>query len=136
MSAGYRELFRSGPLARAYAQGVRVGDIVHVSGQIATDEHGAVVGAGDLEAQVRQVYVNAAAVLTHFGGRLEDIAVETWFVTDMADFVRRSRPIFEIRRAAYGGDPPVTQTVVEVAALFRPDLLVEVQFTAHLGTGE
>lgn len=129
---GRRELFRSGPFGRAYAQAVRAGDVVHVAGQVATDAQGAMVGAGDLVTQVRQVYANAAAALAMVGGGLPDVAAETWFVTDMADFVRQSRAIFEIRRQAYGDDPPVTQTVVQVTALYQPDLLVEVQFTAHL----
>lgn len=127
-----RELVRSGPFARASAQAVRVGDTVHVAGQVAMDEQGAVVGAGDLQAQVRQVYDNAVAALTPLGARLTDVVAETWFVTDMADFMAQARPIFELRRSLYGGDPPVAQTVVEVRALVRPELQVEVQFVAQL----
>jgi enamine deaminase RidA (YjgF/YER057c/UK114 family) len=127
-----REVFRSGPHRRAYAQGARIGDTIHVAGQVATNEDGSVIGEGDLEAQVRQVYANAGAVLSHFGAGLDDVAAETWYVTDMADFAQSARSIFEIRRELYNGDPPVAQTVVQVVALYRPELLVEVQFTASL----
>lgn len=127
-----RQEFRSGPLKRLFAQAVRVGDAIHIAGQVAMDEHGEIVSREDLLGQVRQVYRNVEAVLAQVGARPQHLVSETWYVVDMADFIRNGAEISGLRRDVYGGDPPVAQTVVEVRALFRPEVLVEIQFVAHL----
>lgn len=127
-----RQVFRSGPFSHVFAQAVRIGDAIHLAGQVAVDESGELVGHGDLVAQVSQVYANAAAALAGVGADLGAVAAETWFVTDMADFLAKGRAIGAIRRNAYGEDPPVAQTVVQVAGLYRPEALVEVQFVGRV----
>ena len=103
-----KQVVRYGPLKDFIAQGVRVGNTIHVSGQVSVDAAGEVVGAGDIVAQVRQAYVNLAEVLGHFGAGLENVASETYFVTDIAGFLKTGRTVFAARAEAYGGPPAVT----------------------------
>ena len=50
-------------------------DTIHVSGQVSSDEHGEIVGVGDLEAQIHQVYKNLEKVLISAGGTLQDVVL-------------------------------------------------------------
>jgi 2-iminobutanoate/2-iminopropanoate deaminase len=68
----------------AISLGIRVGDLVFVSGQAAVDEHGRTVGVDDFDAQARQVFTNLATVLGNAGTGLEHVVKVTIFVTDMA----------------------------------------------------
>ncbi len=116
-----------------YAQAVRVGDTVYVSGQIARDEDGALVGAGDMAAQLRAVYANIARALAPFDADLGNVVEEVVYVTDVA---AASRVAGEVRHEAYGvpeGEPiAVASTLVQVVALAHPDFMVEIRCTARL----
>ena len=116
-----------------YAQAVRVGDSVHVSGQVARDEDGELVGAGDMAAQMRAVYANIARALAPFGADLANVVEEVTYVTDVA---AASRAAGEVRHEAYGvpaGEPiEVASTLVQVVALAHPDFMVEIRCTARL----
>lgn len=127
-----KEVVRFGPLASFIANGVRRGDAIYLSGQVAVDGAGKVVGEGDITAQVRQSYVNVAEVLEKFGASMDDVVDETWFVTDIDDVMAKIRPVFEARAEAYGGDPGVTQTLIGVSRLVYPELLVEIKVVAQL----
>ncbi|MGK5732136.1 RidA family protein [Streptomyces sp. URMC 124] len=102
------------------------GRLVAVSGQVAHDEHGRTVGAGDAEAQARQVFLNLRRCLAAAGAGFDDVVKLTYFVTDIADLpaVRAARDAFL--------DPSrlPASSAVQVAALFRPDLLLEVEALA------
>ena len=123
-----KQVHRSGALSHIYAQAVRVGNIIHVAGQVGTDANGEPLP--DLEAQVRQIYAKLAAVLPEVGATVENVVAETWYVTDMAELMSQSGPVFAARAAALGPNPAVAQTLVQVSALFRPGLKVEVSFVA------
>ena len=123
---------RFGPFARFIANGVRVGNVIHLSGQVGLDAEGKVVGAGDTAAQVRQAYVNIAETLEKFGATMADIVDETFFVTDIAGIMADAKAVFGARTEAYGGEPEVTQTMVEVAALVMPELRVEIKCVAYV----
>jgi enamine deaminase RidA (YjgF/YER057c/UK114 family) len=60
------------------------GRLVVVSGQIAQDEHGELVGAGDPAAQARQVFENLRRCLAQAGARFDDVAKLTFFVLDLS----------------------------------------------------
>ena len=66
-----------------YAQAVKVRDTIYVSGQVSHDDRGNIVGRGDMEAQMRQVYANLQKVLVQYGATVENIVDEILFVTDM-----------------------------------------------------
>ena len=74
-----------GAFSMAVVQGT--GKIVHLKGQVSLDEQGNVVGEGDIEAQVEQVFENIRNVLSSFGGRMEDIYTLTHHVTDIEEFM-------------------------------------------------
>ena len=62
----------------AISLGIRVGDLVFVSGQAAVDEHGRTVGEGDFEAQARRAFANLATVLDAAGSGLEHVVSPSW----------------------------------------------------------
>jgi 2-iminobutanoate/2-iminopropanoate deaminase len=127
-----KQVVRFGPLASFIANGVRAGNVIHLSGQVSLDGQGQVVGAGDVVAQVRQAYANVAETLEKFGAGMGDIVDETFFVTDVAGVMADAKAVFTARAEAYGGDPQVSQTMVQVAALVMPELLVEIKCVACL----
>lgn len=107
---------------------VAPGATVHVSGQIALDAAGRLVGEGDLAQQTTQVYENLAACLEAAGAGFRDVFKVHTYVVDLtpekADVVREVRA-----RYLPAGHRPAS-TMVGVTSLVRPDLLVEVEVLA------
>lgn len=119
-----------GPAERfAYSYGVHAGEVLHISGMVAFDSSGAIVGAGDIEAQATQVFENLKAVVETAGGSLDDLVATTTYMTDPAF----SLPINDVRRRYITGPVKPTSTLLVVAALARPELLVEVSAVAMPG---
>lgn len=110
-----------------WAQVTRKGNIVFISGQVALDEAGNLVGNEDFEAQARQCLDNLVDVLKAVGGSLKDLMMITVFVRDMAQ-----RPIFARVRDAYFRANPPASTIVEVKRLFMDEVLLEVNGIAVL----
>ncbi|MEU9038828.1 RidA family protein [Streptomyces sp. NPDC048352] len=104
------------------------GRFVTVSGQCALDEKGEVVGEGDPAAQARQVFENLRRCLAAAGAGFEDVVKLTYYVTDVAHLpaVRAARD------EVIAADRLPASTAVQVAALFRPELLLEVEAFAIL----
>lgn len=127
-----KQVARFGPFKDAIANGVKVGNVLHLSGQVSVDGEGNVVGRGDLGAQVRQAYANVEEVLAKFDATMDSIVDEMWLVTDMQDAMGKTQEVFRIRAEAYGGNPDVTQTLVQVAGLVMPELLIEIKCVAYL----
>jgi enamine deaminase RidA (YjgF/YER057c/UK114 family) len=107
--------------------------LVFVSGQVARDADGNQVGAGDLAAQVDQAFRNVNTAVEAAGGSFADIAKLTIYIVDwnpakMAAFGEG------VGRAAgaLGIDPTKAVTLIGVASLAEPDLLVEIEATAVL----
>lgn len=115
--------------AGPYSQVVRVetgtGALLFVSGQIALDETGAVVGVGDVTVQSHAVMQALQAILAAHGGGLEDVVNIRTFMTDMSGL-----PEYGAVRAQYLTGPPPSSTTVEVSRLFRPGALLEVEVVA------
>jgi enamine deaminase RidA (YjgF/YER057c/UK114 family) len=104
------------------------GTMVFVSGQIAMDAQGNVVGAGDFETQARQVFENLKACLAAAGATFADVVKMTTFVVN---YNPELRPALAAVRAAYlPQDKPPASTLVGVQALARPDLMIEVEAVA------
>ncbi|GHI86422.1 RidA family protein [Streptomyces xanthophaeus] len=99
------------------------GRFVAVSGQCALDERGEVVGAGDPAAQARQVFENLRRCLAAAGATFDDVVKLTYFVTDVAHLPA----VREARDAVIPADRLPASSAVQVAALFRPELLLEVE---------
>jgi enamine deaminase RidA (YjgF/YER057c/UK114 family) len=107
--------------------------IVFLSGQVSRLADGSLVGDGDLAAQIEQTYVNVGTAIAAAGGTFDDIAKITIYVVDWTP--EKEATLGEgIMRAAMklGTDPRKATTLVGVAALLDPTLLVEVEATAVL----
>jgi reactive intermediate/imine deaminase len=110
-----------------YSPGVQVGELLFVSGQVALDKNGKVVGVGDFEAQARHIMSRIRAVIEASGGTMKDVIKITTFLTNAADY-----SVFnQVRSETFPSNPPASTAVI-VAALLRPELLVEVEAVAHI----
>ena len=107
--------------------GIRVGDFLFVSGHVSSDASRNIVGVGDCEAQSRQVMSIIRGVITAAGGRMEDVAKITCFLTDMDNYPAYAK----VRLETWPSNPPASSTV-GVAALVRPEFLVEVEAIVRL----
>jgi enamine deaminase RidA (YjgF/YER057c/UK114 family) len=106
---------------------------VYVAGQVALDPHGQLVGAGDLAAQVEQVYENLVTALAGVGGTFDDIARLTCYVVDWRPELMPQLIDGAVRVAQRRGINPIRPiTLIGVSALGEPDLLVEVEAVAVL----
>jgi enamine deaminase RidA (YjgF/YER057c/UK114 family) len=108
------------------------GRLVAISGQCALDEAGKVVGEGDPAVQATQVFENLRRCLAAAGASFDDVVKLTYFVTDVAHL-----PAVRAARDAVidAGRLPAS-SAVQVAALFRPELLVEIEAFALVGESE
>ena len=111
----------------AYAQAVGGGELLFISGLLSRDGDGAVVGQGDMGAQIAQIGRNLEIILAAAGGSLADLVKTTTFVTDIDEFFRHA----DVRMRYFGPGLPAS-TTVEVRRLSHPDFLVEIEAVAHL----
>jgi len=121
------------PPIGSYSHAVRVETAdavwIYVSGQLALDAEGAMVGAGDLAAQTEQVFENLARVLAANGATFADVVkIQSYFST--LEGLQGSREV----RARYLPSEPPASTAVRVAALLLPDALIEVDVVAVVPT--
>jgi enamine deaminase RidA (YjgF/YER057c/UK114 family) len=98
---------------------------VFIAGQTASNPEGGVVGVGDAGAQARYIIGKIQRAVEAAGGTIHDVVAMNVFTTD----VRYHRDINEVRRELLGPDYP-TSTMVQVVALARPELLLEINATA------
>jgi 2-iminobutanoate/2-iminopropanoate deaminase len=116
------------PVLGPYSQAIRAGDLLFCSGQIALDPAtGALVGAGDVAAQTRQVLDNLGAVLEAGGASFDSLVKTTIFLSDMNDFAT----VNAVYAERFGAAPPARSTV-QVARL-PMDVKVEIEAIALAG---
>jgi enamine deaminase RidA (YjgF/YER057c/UK114 family) len=101
------------------------GRLLYISGQVAWDASGNVVGKGDVRAQARQTFENLRGVLQAAGGDLSNLMKITTYITRLADFPAAA----EARSAVFAGELPAS-TLIVVKSLFHPDFLIEVEGVA------
>ena len=109
------------------AQAVKAGDWLYISGQVALDPGGNVVGRGDMRAQSQRVFENIEAILQQAGGALDNLVRITAYLTDMSRYPEYN----EVRTKFLGARPPAS-TTIQVSGLAFEGLLVEVDAVAHL----
>ncbi|MEV5720504.1 RidA family protein [Amycolatopsis mediterranei] len=105
--------------------------LVFMAGQVAWDADGNLVGEGDLAAQVEQCFLNVGAALAEAGGSFDNVAKLTTFVTDWS--MDKMKLVTEGRDRALaklGVTLRAPGTLIGAAALYSPDLLVEVEAIA------
>lgn len=101
------------------------GRLLYVSGQVAWDTSGNIVGKGDVGAQARQTFQNLRQVLQAAGGDLGSLMKMTTYITRIED-----RPaVAEARGEVFDGEVPAS-TLIVVKSLFHPDFLVEIEGVA------
>ncbi len=125
-----KESIHFGPYKEIFAQGVRVGNLLHLAGQVGADSSGK--AEEDIARQVSQAYDNIEDVLARFDASLDNVIDETWFVVDIPEIMHRADEIFAARSQRYGGAPAVAQTLVQVSGLVSPAFRVEIKVVAHL----
>jgi 2-iminobutanoate/2-iminopropanoate deaminase len=108
-----------------YTDAVRAGDLLFVSGCVALDGEGNLVGEGDVVAQTRQVFENIRLCLAAAGASFADVVKVTTFLTNIDD-----RPAVNTVRKEVFGDTRPASTLVEVSALVLPEFLIEVEAVA------
>jgi 2-iminobutanoate/2-iminopropanoate deaminase len=118
-----------------FSQGWRTGPLVFVGGQLSADEHGNVVGIGDIEVQTRNVFENITRVLAEAGATWEDVVkLNTYYVYDgEGDGIREYWERLTRVRMEFLPDPGPCGTAVRVEGLMYDGFLIEVEAIAWLG---
>ena len=111
-----------------FAQAVKVGDTIYVSGQLGLDDQGNMIYS-NMETQMRQTYANAKKILSQFGATLENVVEEVLYVTDMETAFAAAGPV---RKEAYGSTPAVASTIIVTPRLSLPTQLIEIKFIAKV----
>lgn len=112
-----------------YAQAVKVGDTIYLSGQISHDDKGNIVGVGDMEAQMRQAWANIEKVLAQYGASIDNVVDEVVFVTDIEAAYLAA---VKLRSELFRGRPVVASTLIQIQRLAFPELMIEIKCTARV----
>ena len=118
----------SSPPGYSHVVTIPSGRLVWTAGQIAMDAGGEVVGIGDWEGQARRVFENLTLALAAAGAGWSDVVKLTYFVVEMSGLLT----IRAVREEFVDRTRPPTSTLVQVAGLAHPDLLLEVEAVAWL----
>ena len=125
-----KKLYRTGPYADFFSQGVLTGNILTLAGQLGDDHEGNV--PNDLQSQMENCYKNIEIVLKEFNASLDNIIDETWFITDIEECMTNVGEVFDSREKIYGCKPEVSQTLIGVSALVDPKYKIEIKCIAYL----
>jgi aminoacrylate peracid reductase len=117
----------SAPPLAPYSPGTRSGNAIYVSGMVALDANGKLVGAGDARAQTRAVLDSIKSVVEAAGGTLADITYNAIFLKDLGDY----KAMNEIYAEYFPKEPPARYCIQ--AVLVKPEFLVEITSIAHIG---
>jgi enamine deaminase RidA (YjgF/YER057c/UK114 family) len=120
------------PVGYTHVAKITGGAIVHVAGQAPFDEKGAVVGKGDFVAQFRQVMKNLKTAVEAVGGRPDQYAVLTIYVTDVTAYHNNTKPLGNYYREIFGRHFPAI-TLVGVKSLYNRECMIEVSGMAVIG---
>ena len=116
----------SAPPLAPYSPGVKAGNVVYVSGTLALDKQGKLVGPEDVSAQTRHVLESIKSVLEAAGGTMANITFNMIFLKNLADYGKMN----EVYAEYFPKNPPARYCVK--ADLVKPEFLVEIASIAHL----
>ncbi|MBX6329209.1 MAG: pyrimidine utilization protein C [Pseudolabrys sp.] len=116
----------SAPPLAPYSPGTKAGNVVYVSGTLALDSAGNLVGKGDVKAQTRHILETINSVLEAAGGSLKDITFNHIFLSDLSGYADMN----EVYREYFPENPPARYCIR--ADLVKPEFLVEIASIAHL----
>ena len=114
-----------------YSRAVKIGSIIEVTGTVAVDDSGNVVGKNNAYEQTKFILKKIEAVLIRAGASLNDVVRTRMFVTDIGRWQEYGKAHGEI----FGNIKPCT-SMIGVVALIEPDYLIEIEATAILDTGQ
>ena len=110
-----------------YSRAVKIGNLVEVTGTVASGEDGNVVGRNDAYAQTKYIYQKIESILEKAGASMKDVIRVRMFVTDISRWEEYGRAHGEFFR----GIKPCT-SMIEVKGLISPDYLIEIEATVIL----
>jgi enamine deaminase RidA (YjgF/YER057c/UK114 family) len=113
------------PVGYAHVAKLTGGTVVHVAGQAPFNERGQVVGKGDFVLQFIQVMRNLKIAIEAAGGRPNQYAVLTIYVTDLEAYWNNKKPLGAAYQKVFGKHFPAI-TLVEVKRLYNPDCMLEI----------
>ncbi len=113
----------STPRGYTHVVDVPAGRMLYISGQVAFDAEGKVVGKGDVRAQTEQVFRNLKTAVESAGATMADVVKINWYVRDVSQLAVYR----EVRNQFFGAGPYPASTLVEVKGLVSDDLLIEVE---------
>lgn len=116
------------PSPSGFTAVVKAGNTVYIAGMVSQDEGGNVVGAGDAEAQTRQIWRNIGVAVAAAGGSLADIVKTTTYVTG----IEHAAAVRKVRGELFAENPP-TSTLLVVSELANPAYVVEIESIAVVG---
>ena len=108
-----------------YSRAVRVGNMIEVTGTVASDEDGNVVGENDAYEQSRYIFQKIEKVLAQAGGSMKDVVRVRMFVTDISRWQEYGKA-----HAEFFMDIRPCNTMVEISKLISPEYLVEIEVSA------
>ena len=114
----------------AFNLGIKVGNTVYVSGTVAWDPDGTIVGPGDMLAQSRKAFANLKEILAEAGASMDDVVKITAFLTDIGRYAEYS----QARSEAFTNNMPAS-TAVTSPRLIQDELMVEIEAIAEIGSG-
>ena len=112
-----------------YSRAVKVGNVIEVTGTVASADDGSVVGKNDAYAQTKYIYSKIESVLKRAGAEMKDVIRVRMFVTDISRWQEYGKAHSE-----YFKEIKPCNTMVEVKALIEPDYLIEIEATAIIDT--
>ncbi len=109
-----------------YSHAVKIGDDLKISGAVSMNDAGIIVGAGNMELQMKNCYGDLEKILQHYGYSFDDVFAENIYTTNMIDFIKVSG----FRNSVYKKQFP-TGTWLEVKGLALTGQLIEIDMEAH-----
>lgn len=121
------------PTGYAHGFEVKGGRLLFLSGQIAFDRQGSIVGQGDIVAQFRQVCENLKILIEDRGGTLQDVVKLTIFILNREDYKANGKAIGQVYRGYFGRHYPA-MSLIEVRGLYHQaeGAMIEIEGIAAL----